>query len=97
MISKLIFEPEVFNEIDEAVKYYESKQLGLGEEFFNYLEGYFNTLANQNVSFEIKRKPVFKELPLKKFPFVIIYEEYKNQKIIYSVFNTFQNPDKKLK
>jgi hypothetical protein len=94
---KIVFETSVYNEIEDAISYYESKQLGLGEEFFNYLEGYFKTLENQKVLFEIKRKPVFRELPLKRFPFVIIYEILKNQVIIYSVFNTFQNPTKKIK
>lgn len=94
---KIVFEPSVYNEIENAISYYESKQLGLGKEFFNYLEGYFKTLENQKVLFEIKRKPVFRELPLKRFPFVIIYEILKNQVIIYSVFNTFQNPTKKIK
>lgn len=94
---KIIFEPSVYYEIEDAISYYESKQSGLGEEFFNYLEGYFKTLENQKVSFEIKRKPVYRELPLKRFPFVIIYEICRNQIIIYSVFNTFQNPTKKIK
>ncbi|NCT10856.1 MAG: type II toxin-antitoxin system RelE/ParE family toxin [Flavobacteriia bacterium] len=94
---KIVFEPSVYNEIEDAISYYESKQFELGEEFFNYLEGYFKTLENQKVLFEIKRKPVFRELPLKRFPFIIIYEILKNQVIIYSVFNTFQNPTKKIK
>lgn len=62
-----------------------------------YLDDYFQTLKNGKASFEIKRKPVFRELPLKRFPFVIIYEEFRNQIIVYSVFNTFQNPSKKNK
>jgi len=94
---KIVFEPSVYNEIEDAISYYESKQFELGEEFFNYLEGYFKTLENQKVLFEIKRKPVFRELPLKRFLFIIIYEILKNQVIIYSVFNTFQNPTKKIK
>ena len=95
MGSKLIIEPEAQEEIDKAIEWYESKQIGLGADFFNYLDGYFQTLKNGKALFEIKRKPVFRELPLKRFPFVIIYEEFQNQIIVYSVFNTFQNPDKK--
>jgi hypothetical protein len=97
MGSKLIIEPEAQEEIIEAIEWYESKQVGLGADFLSYLDGYFQTLKNGNASFEIKRKPVFRELPLKRFPFVIIYEEFRDLIIIYSVFNTFQNPSKKKK
>lgn len=66
MGSKLIIEPEAQDEIYDAIDWYESKQTGLGEEFYNYLEGYFETLKNDHADFPIKRKPVFRELPLKR-------------------------------
>lgn len=97
MGSKLIIEPEAEIEIYDAIDWYESKQLGLGKEFYNYLEGYFETLRNGNADFSIKRKPVFRELPLKRFPFVIIYEKIKDTIFVYSVFNTHQHPLKKIK
>ncbi|CAL2092858.1 conserved protein of unknown function [Tenacibaculum sp. 190524A02b] len=94
---KLIVEYEAQLEIEEAIEYYESNKVGLGAEFFNYLDGYFQTLKNGKATFELKRKPVFRELPLKMFPFVIIYEQYKDEIIVYSVFNTDQDPSKKRK
>lgn len=97
MGSKLIIEPHAQEEIINAVDWYESKQMGLGADFLNYLDGYFQTLKNGKAFFEIKRKPVFRELPLKRFPFVIIYEKYKEEIIVYSVFNTHQNPKHKKK
>ena len=97
MASKLIIEFEAQKEISEAIEWYESKQAGLGEDFFNYLDGYFKTLKNGKAAFEIKRKPVFRELPLKRFPYILIYEKYKDHIIVYSVFNTFQDPYKKKK
>jgi len=95
MGSKLIIEPEAQIEIDKAIEWYESKQVGLGFDFFNYLDGYFQTLKNNKALFEVKRKPVFRELPLKRFPHIIIYEEFQSQIIVYSVFNTHQEPIKK--
>lgn len=97
MGSKLIIEPDAQAEIDKAIEWYESKQIGLGLDFFNYLDGYFQTLKNGKALFELKRKPVFRELPLKRFPYIIIYEEFRNQIIVYSVFNTSQDPSKKKK
>ena len=95
MGSKIIIEPEARIEIEEAIEWYESKKPGLGAEFLNYLDGYFQTLKNGKALFEIKRKPTFRELPLRRFPYIIIYEEYKEKIIIYSVFSTFQDPHKK--
>lgn len=97
MGSKLIIEPEAQEEIIDAIEWYESKQVGLGADFLNYLDGYFQTLKNAKATFELKRKPVFRELPLKRFSFVIIYEEFQDQIIVYSVFNTYQAPEKKKK
>ena len=99
MVSKptLIIEPEAQIEIDNAIEWYEKAKEGLGVEFFNYLDGYLKTLRQNKALFEIKRKPVFRELALKRFPHVIIYEYTKNKIYIYSVFHTKQDPSKKLK
>ena len=94
---ELIIDPKAQEEIIAAVDWYESKQLGLGAHFLNYLDGYFQTLKHGFSCFEIKREPVFRELPLKRFPFVIIYEEFNGKIIVYSVFNTSLNPSKKKK
>ncbi|WP_084399445.1 hypothetical protein [Pseudotamlana agarivorans] len=79
MAFELIIEPDAEIEIYDAIDWYESKQVGLGEEFYNYLGGYFETLKSGYVDFPIKRKPVFRELPLKRFPYVIIYEKLKTR------------------
>ncbi len=71
--------------------------VGLDADFLNYLDEYFQTLINTEAAFELKRKPIFRELSLKQFSFVIIYEESRNQIIIYSVFNTFQTSNEKKK
>lgn len=78
------------------MQWYESKKPGLGLIFLNYLDGYFQTLKTGKVIFPIKVKPVYRELALKKFPFVIVYEVVKINIIVYSVFNTYQNPEKKI-
>ena len=43
---KLVIELEAQIEIEEAIEWYESKQVGLGADFLNYLNGYFQTLKN---------------------------------------------------
>ncbi len=93
----LIILPLAQQEIGYAINWYELKQKGLGGEFITYLDNYLLTLRAGGAIFKIRKYPYFRELPLKKFPFVIIYEIRDNDILIFSVFNTHQNPTKKLK
>jgi|TARA_B110000908_G_C10094541_1_gene375658 hypothetical protein len=83
-------------EIIEAYLYYEEKRTGLGEEFLEHLNGYFERIIENPEHFPQKRKP-YREVFIKRFPFLIIYETTKREVIVYSVFNTWQNPEKKKK
>jgi len=89
---------EAKNEILLAHRYYKSKQKSLASHFTDCLNDYFETIQLQPESFSMK-KPPFREAPLRKFPFVIIYEFVKSENtiIVYAVFNTWQNPFKKPK
>ena len=60
-----------------------------------YLDGYFKILKRGNVLFPVKRYPAYRELPLKRFPFVIIYEQTAFEIYVFSVFNADQDPAKK--
>ena len=94
---ELVVLPNAQIEIETAVFWYESRQVGLGLDFLNYLDGYFATLKVGTVFFTIKHQPHFRELPLKRFPFIVIYEVFDTSILIHSVFNTMQNPSKKPK
>ncbi|MEC3964286.1 type II toxin-antitoxin system RelE/ParE family toxin [Flagellimonas halotolerans] len=87
---------EVNLEIIEAYLYYQEKRTGLGEEFLEHLDGYFERIVSNPKHFPKKRKP-YREAFIKRFPFLIVYEIIKNKIIVYSVFNTWQNPEKKKK
>lgn len=81
-------------EIIEAYLYYKEKRLRLGEEFLEHLDIYFKRITTYPQHFPKKRKP-YREAFLKRFPFLIIYEIRAEKIIVYSVFNTWQNPEKK--
>ena len=83
-------------EIIEAYLYYEEKRTGLGEEFLEHLDIYFDRITTNPKHFQQKRKP-YREAFIKRFPFLIIYETTKGKVIVYTVFNTWQNPEKKKK
>lgn len=81
-------------EITDAFHYYESKRIGLGDLFLNHLENYFERIIESPEHFPEKRKP-YREAYLKRFPFLVIYTIEETKIIIYAVFNTSRNPDKK--
>lgn len=96
MTSILDVKDEANIDIIEAYLYYEEKRIGLGEEFLEHLDTYFDRIITNPEHFPKKRKP-YREAFLKRFPFLIIYEITKEKVIVYSVFNTWQNPKKKEK
>ena len=48
---KLTIDPEAEIEIADAMTHYESERTGLGEEFYNYFDGYFKVLLEGTVFF----------------------------------------------
>jgi len=95
MVFKIVISRLAESEIDETIEFYESKRKGFGKLFLDYFKGYLKILKTNPELFSIKKAPFYRELPLKKFPFVIIYEVFQNEVIIYSVFHTSRNPTKK--
>ena len=91
---KLEIKREANIEAIEAYVYYEEKRIGLGEEFLEHLDIYFNRIIANPEHFPQKRKP-YREAYVKRFPFLIIYGIEKDKVIVYSIFNTWQNPEKK--
>lgn len=93
---ELIIRDEAELEIIEASIYYETQQVGLGKRFLAHLQTYLDRIQTYPEHFSIKRKP-YREAFIKKFPYLIIYELTENKVIVFSVFNTWQNPEKKKK
>lgn len=75
-------------EIIEAYLYYEEKRVGLGDEFLEHLDIYFDRITTNPKHFPQKRKP-YREAFIKRFPFLVIYEITKEKVIVYAVFNTW--------
>lgn len=81
-------------EIVEAYCFYEEKRIGLGEEFLEHLNMYFERILIHPTRYPQKRRP-YREAFLKRFPFLIIYEIINESIVVYSIFNTWLNPEKK--
>lgn len=95
MVFKIVVSGLAASEIEETIEFYESRRKGLGKQFLEYFKGYLKILKTNPELFPIKKPPFYRELPLKKNPFVIIYEVFKDEVVVYSVFHTSRNPTNK--
>lgn len=91
---KLEIRPLATLEIIEAYDWYESKREGLGIEFLDALESFFDSLQSNPFTYSYYDEPV-RQGKMSRFPYVIVYEVFDKKLIVYSVFMARQNPDKK--
>lgn len=96
MIFELIITRKAKVEINKAYIYYETKKSGLGERFIEHLDICFNMISTSPEQFPQRKLP-YREAFIKKFPYLVIFEIRLNEIIVYSVFNTWQSPEKKVK
>ncbi len=86
--------PSAINDIVQAVEYYNSKQIRLGEKFKTNLNKYIESLSiNPYYAFKYKD---FRCLHIRQFPFLILFYINERDKIVLinAIFNTYQNPKK---
>jgi len=83
-------------EIDDAYLWYENQLLGLGEKFKTAVDKSFKSILKSPEGFEMFGEH-HRQFPMKKFPFVIIYEATETILYIDAVFHTSQDPAKKVR
>jgi len=92
------FEIEVKETADKdlinAVKYYESKQVGLGERFLNCWEQTIESLKLAPESYQKKYRN-FRQILIKPFPYHIIYEIEGTTIVVYKVPYGGKHPKKR--
>jgi len=88
---KLIFKPEVEDDLVDVYRWYEEKSTGLGEEFLRL----FYVKVN-----EIVRRPgsymsigIFRRSLMRRFPYSIYFVIEDDVILVPGVFHTSRNPD----
>jgi hypothetical protein len=91
----LIIREEALEEMREGFLYYEDVQSGLGERFLFELQKRYN---------EIQKHPQFygfidigkkmRDVKVRNFPYQVVYEIMENSIVVFSVFNSSQDPSK---
>jgi ParE toxin of type II toxin-antitoxin system, parDE len=82
-------------DIAEAMVYYSFKSDGLDLKFFTEFEASVKRILQNPFAFK-KIYKSFRQTAMKKFPYVIVYEPVGKSVIIFSVFNTWKHPRKKI-
>lgn len=80
-------------EIADAYDWYERQKTGLGEKFFKAFEKTLDSIKKTPEGFE--EMIYHRQIPIKKFPFVILYEKVGQVIYIDAVFHTSRNPENK--
>lgn len=81
-------------EIIEAYDWYELQKQGLGLDFLNELDIFYESLHRNPHTYSYYEKPV-REGKINRFPYTVVYEVIETSIIIYSVFMAKQSPSKK--
>ena len=93
---QVILLQKAFQEIEESRDYYENAQVNLGVAFSKEVFLILEILESNPLLFPLKFKNL-REAPIKKFPFVVIFEILSNNDVIVlSVFHFRRNPEDKL-
>lgn len=96
MMYTLSVKPGAEDDIDTAYNRYEDQKVGLGDEFLKELVEYYKKLENNPTAFH-KIKRSYRQVALKRFPYVIVFEILKREVVIYAVFHTSRSPKNKLR
>jgi len=83
---------EALADIEDALEWYESKQRNLGKEFSETTLNYLDYLSH-NAHSHPKVRGEYRELVMKRFPYVFIYRITKNQEVlVLGIIHTKKHP-----
>ena len=83
------------DEMSESYDYYEAEQTSLGDKFYREINHHLNLIESNPYHHPIRFIEELRALPLKKFPFLIIYwiDEVNQTVFVVSIFHTSRRPN----
>ena len=91
---KIIYASEVYDDLQQAIDFYNSRQKGLGSRFYKTAKIQIAQIKSNAFGFQVRYNDV-RCLPINKFPYTIHYKlfpETKTIKII-AIFCDYIDPD----
>jgi plasmid stabilization system protein ParE len=91
MIERVEFNPNAQQEVADSFDWYESSEVGLGDDFLASIDHCIRLIRSHPEMFPIAFKNYRKAL-LTRFPFVIFYRVSIGTLTVYAVFHCSKNP-----
>jgi plasmid stabilization system protein ParE len=86
----LVFRPEVREELDEAYSWYESQELGLGDDFLEQVDEALERICQMPESYLAVYRDVRRTV-IRRFPYIIYYRIVSSRVIVTAVFHGRRN------
>lgn len=93
---KLVYTTAFHESTLNAIDYYENAQRDLGDYFLASLKDCLNSLKRNPEIYKVFFQS-YRQAPVKKFPYVVVYRIKPEEIVVENVFNTYQNPLKKIR
>ena len=93
---RLAIKPRAIEMAKKAYQWYEEQQAGLGDLFASELESCYDRLET-SPSLYAKIKGNYRQIILKAFPYVLVFEISHDEVIVYTVFHTRRSLRKEFK
>jgi plasmid stabilization system protein ParE len=87
----LAFRPQVRDELDEAYRWYESKQQGLGDNFLDCIDLMLNQISSMPESYVIVYRDIRRAV-IKRFPYAVYYRIVSSRVIVIAIFHSRRDP-----
>jgi addiction module RelE/StbE family toxin len=90
----VVIEKKALKDVQKAIDYYDEQITGLGEKFNTTINKHISIIAN-NPFYQLRYKD-YRALPIKKFPYLILFYIHENFNTVYitAIFHTKQNTNK---
>lgn len=87
----LVFRPEVREELKETYTWYESQQLGLGDEFINCVDEMLSRICLMPEAYAVVYRDVRRAV-MQRFPFAVYYRIVSSRVVITAIFHGRRDP-----
>lgn len=84
---------EARQDLQDAYDWYEDQKTGLGDQFVSQFKAACKSVIKSPEGYQSIR--TFRQIPLKRFPFLVLYDLIDGKIVVFGVFHTRKNPDKK--
>jgi plasmid stabilization system protein ParE len=93
MAAKLVVAPEAELDIAEAYVWYESRRIGLGEEFLGSVDAAIERICRHPLIYPIVHE-AYRRALIRRFPYAVFFEPTESSVTVYALFHTSRDPQK---